>query len=101
MLFRGGRPVMGTADVIASVPVPQIAAYHDSRYVGSNLVVAAAGNLEHDRIVELVRAAVDAPDGSADGAGDAPHSADPRIAFHSKRTEQYHLCLGGIEIGRA
>src|SRR3954468_23203131 len=45
-----GRPIIGTAEVISSVPVPQIAAYHDSRYVGSNVVVAAAGNVEHDRL---------------------------------------------------
>src|SRR5881275_1902348 len=44
-----GRPIIGTAEVIASVPVPDIASYHDGRYVGSNLVVTAAGNLEHDR----------------------------------------------------
>src|SRR3954454_21575427 len=49
-----GRPIIGTADVISSVPVPEIAAYHSSRYVGSNLVVAAAGNIDHDELVELV-----------------------------------------------
>src|SRR4051795_8780277 len=37
---RSGGRISGTAEVIASVPVPQIAAYHDSRYVGSNAVVA-------------------------------------------------------------
>src|SRR3954463_12971445 len=45
-----GRPIIGTAEVIASVPVPEIAAYHDGRYVGSNLVVTAAGNLEPERL---------------------------------------------------
>src|SRR3954465_8006467 len=49
-----GRPITGAAAVIASGPGPDIAAYHDGRYVGSNLVVTAAGNLEHDRLVELV-----------------------------------------------
>src|SRR3954471_17975009 len=38
-----GRPIIGTADVIGSVPVKDIGAYHDGRYVGSNLVVTAAG----------------------------------------------------------
>src|SRR3954454_216204 len=49
-----GRPVIGTADVISAVPVPQIAEWHDERYSPSNLVLAAAGNLEHERLVELV-----------------------------------------------
>src|SRR5436189_5373382 len=36
-----GRPIIGRADVVASVPVSEIAAYHDNRYTGSNVVVAA------------------------------------------------------------
>src|SRR5688572_15447433 len=32
-----GRPIIGTAEVVSSVPVPEIAAYHDTRYVGANL----------------------------------------------------------------
>src|SRR5947199_8089912 len=50
-----GRPIIGTAEVIGSVPVSDIGAYHDSHYVGANLVVAAAGNLDHDRVVELAQ----------------------------------------------
>src|ERR671921_2789997 len=49
-----GRPIIGRADVISSVPVPDIAAWHDGRYVPGNIVVAAAGNLDHDRILERV-----------------------------------------------
>ena len=58
-----GRPIIGTADVIANVPVPEIADYHDGRYPGPNLVVAAAGSLDHDRLVELVAEACTAGPG--------------------------------------
>jgi predicted Zn-dependent peptidase len=95
-----GRPVIGRADVISSVPVPQIAAWHDGRYVPGNIVVAAAGNLEHDRIVELVDAAVGSP--GTVPVGEAPPNGDaPTTRFHAKETEQYHLCLGGRGIARA
>src|SRR4051795_6211707 len=63
-----GRPIIGTADVIANVPVPDISAYHDGRYVGSNLVVSAAGNIEHDDLVALVERFFPAPAGAADPA---------------------------------
>src|SRR5207253_8475933 len=53
-----GRPVIGRADVIANVPVPDIAAYHDERYRPNNHVVASAGNVHHDRLVSLIEAAV-------------------------------------------
>ena len=52
-----GRPIIGRAEVVSSVPVPQIAEWHDGRYVPGNIVVAAAGNLEHERIVALVEGA--------------------------------------------
>jgi predicted Zn-dependent peptidase len=94
-----GRPVIGRADVISSVPVPQIAQWHDGRYVPNNIVVAAAGNLDHDQIVALVDAAVgDAP--AAPIQAPAPAQASPTMRFHAKETEQYHLCLGGRGIAR-
>src|ERR671930_2528820 len=32
-----GRPIIGTADVVANVPVPEISSYHDIRSVSPNL----------------------------------------------------------------
>jgi predicted Zn-dependent peptidase len=94
-----GRPVIGRADVISSVPVPQIARWHAGRYVPGNIVVAAAGNLDHDRIVELAAAAVgDAP--AAPALAAAPPALSPALGFHAKETEQYHLALGGPGIPR-
>ena len=52
-----GRPIIGRAEVVGGVPVPEIAAYHGARYVPGNIVVAAAGNVDHDAIVELVEGA--------------------------------------------
>ena len=96
-----GRPIIGRADVVSSVPVPNIAEWHDSRYVPGGIVVAAAGNVDHDRLVGLV-------DGAFDGAAAAarpparPRRTAPaeRLRFHCKETEQYHLCLGGPGIPR-
>jgi predicted Zn-dependent peptidase len=94
-----GRPVIGRAEVISSVPVPQIAKWHDGRYVANNIVVAAAGNLDHDRIVELVENAFgDAA--SAPVAEPVEAQAAPAVRFHTKETEQYHLALGGLGIAR-
>jgi predicted Zn-dependent peptidase len=98
-----GRPVIGRADVVGNVPVPDIAAYHRSRYLPSNVVVAAAGNIDHDRLVELVESAVDGADAApAPAPSDGPTgAAEPQVRFHRKDTEQYHLCLGGRGMSRA
>jgi predicted Zn-dependent peptidase len=93
-----GRPIIGRAEVISSVPVPQIAQWHDHRYVAGNIVVAAAGNLDHDRIVELVDSAVGGAAPGDDGA--STPSVAPAIRFHAKETEQYHLALGGQGLAR-
>jgi predicted Zn-dependent peptidase len=93
-----GRPIIGRAEVISSVPVPQIAQWHDHRYVAGNIVVAAAGNLDHDRIVELVDSAVGGAAPGDDGA--STPSGAPAIRFHAKETEQYHLALGGQGLAR-
>jgi predicted Zn-dependent peptidase len=95
-----GQPIIGRADVISSVPVPQIAEWHDGRYVPGNIVVAAAGNLDHDAIVELVDGAFGAAQEAPPSALPSPDRAGSLLRFHQKETEQYHLCLGGLGLRR-
>ena len=96
-----GRAIIGRAPVIAETPAHEIAAFHAGRYTPGNIVIAAAGAIEHDALVELARARVPAgaeargprlpavvPSPAADGA-------TPSRRFERKDTEQYHVCLGG------
>jgi predicted Zn-dependent peptidase len=96
-----GRPIIGTADVIANVPVPDIAAYHDERYTAPNVVVAAAGQIQHDHLVELVADACKAGSGEPNRPTPAEGNGGPTVRFHQKQTEQYHLCLGAPGLARA
>jgi len=95
-----GRPIIGRAEVVSSVPVPEIASWHDGRYVPGNMVLAAAGNLDHDRIVELAERAVGGSGTVTPYDSDAPRSNGQVLRFHQKETEQYHLCLGAPGIPR-
>jgi predicted Zn-dependent peptidase len=96
-----GRRVLGKAEVISSIPVPDIGAYHDSHYTGANIVVAAAGNLEHDRIVALAREHIEPSSGSGNGKLEPPEGIEARVCFQRKETEQYHVCFGGPGIDRS
>ncbi|MDO8188098.1 pitrilysin family protein [Conexibacter sp. JD483] len=97
-----GRSIIGSADVVARTPIEAIRAFHASRYVASNVVISAAGAVDHDALVEL--AATRVPNGgrSADApqAPPAPSGLTPRVVFERKDTEQYHVCLGGPGIAR-
>src|SRR6478672_1558397 len=100
-----GRPVIGTAEVIASIPRDAIAHYHDAMYVPGNIVVAAAGNIEHDRLVELVTRGLER---RAVATGSHPNvrpplvaTPAPRLRFQQKDTEQYHVCLAAPGISRS
>src|SRR6266536_864348 len=49
-----GRPVIGSADVISTISRRAIAAYHRNMYTGANIVVSAAGNITHERLIVLL-----------------------------------------------
>src|ERR1700747_496204 len=49
-----GRPILGTADSINAITRDQIFEHYQARYTPEHLVVAAAGNLDHETVVQLV-----------------------------------------------
>ncbi len=100
-----GRPVIGTGEVISSLSRRAVGAYHRSRYVGDNLVVAAAGNVDHEQLVDLCQrmAAKKAPPPARKPRARPPLVAPPppSLAFQQKDTEQYHVCIGAPAIARS
>jgi len=110
-----GRAVIGRAEVVGAVELDRLRSFHDGRYRPERVVVAAAGSVDHDRLVEMVEAvAADAlaqasvagaaPGEGRDGASGLTEAGEPaferRVRFLQKDTEQYHVCLGGRGISR-
>jgi predicted Zn-dependent peptidase len=97
-----GRPILGSTESINSITRGQIAEHYAARYTPDNLVIAAAGSLRHDEVVDLVAAAF----GSALGGDTAPQAprvpglgtvAPPTgtgIKLVSRTIEQANLVLG-------
>src|SRR5262249_2534792 len=52
-----GRPVIGTAEVISNVTKRVLSTYHRQMYAGGNVVIAAAGNVEHNKLVRMLQRA--------------------------------------------
>jgi predicted Zn-dependent peptidase len=100
-----GRPVIGNAHVISSIPRSEIARYHDEMYVPGNIVVAAAGNIDHEQVVELVQRALEQRRPSAAERRNVRpplvQAPAPMLRFQQKDTEQYHVCLAAPGISRS
>ena len=96
-----GRRVLGEAEVIGSVPVPAIEAYRSGRYTAQNVVVGAAGNVDHDRIARLAERLVRPAAGGPASDGNGAPGTQVRMRFYEKDTEQYHICFGAPGITRA
>ena len=89
-----GRPILGTPETVASFDSDRLRQYFNRTYLAPNLVIAAAGHLEHEALKALVdRAFADVPSGGTP-AGDEPPAVTPGLVVRQKEIEQSHLCLG-------
>ncbi|NED93696.1 insulinase family protein [Phytoactinopolyspora alkaliphila] len=96
-----GRPILGTVDGIANMPRHTIHDYYRQHYRAPNIVVSAAGNLEHDAVVKLVLDAF-AVNGflATDAAparpriGGVPPEVRTGVSLLERPTEQANLLLG-------
>jgi predicted Zn-dependent peptidase len=97
-----GRPVIGRAEVISSVSRRALAAYHRRAYAPERLVLAAAGNVRHEQLVELLEARNGTrAEGALPARKPVRRLPGPGLRFQRKDTEQYHVCLGAPGIARS
>ena len=101
-----GRPVIGTTEVISTISRRAISGYHRSMYVPGNVVVAAAGNLEHNELQTLLERAEGKLQQADAGRGRRVRSPlvkapPPDLRFVRKDTEQYHVCVAAPGIARS
>jgi predicted Zn-dependent peptidase len=97
-----GRPVIGRAEVISTVSRRALQAYHHRAYAGDRLVVAAAGSVRHDELVELLEARRNGSPRDVEPLARKPvkRIPAPGLRFQRKDTEQYHVCLAAPGIRR-
>jgi len=90
-----GRPILGTKKSVGRFRRQDLASFFDRVYHPGNIVIAAAGNLEHSHAAELVRRHFGAlGNGKTPGNGHAPQAASRIVTRAKKELEQVHLCLG-------
>jgi predicted Zn-dependent peptidase len=92
-----GRRVLGTTDTITAMTRDQVDAYWRLHYRPGNMVVAAAGSLDHDKLVETVQKAFrDAPPSPqrAVRTGDQAPALRGGLTVVQRPTEQAHVVYG-------
>jgi len=89
-----GRPILGEPASVEAFDRDGLSAFFDRTYVAPNLLVVAVGNVEHERVRDLVVQAFGTlPESSAPAVETAPRVV-PRLQIRAKDLEQSHLCLG-------
>lgn len=90
-----GRPILGTPETVGDFSREAVVESHRESYVPGNLLVTAAGHLEHARVVDLVAGAFGAlPAGNFSTPETVPE-AHSSVAQQSKsELEQVHICVG-------
>ena len=89
-----GRPILGEAGDIASFSLENMLAYRRSTYRPERLVVAAAGNLNHQQLLDLLGPALGSFDHNVPAREREPAVAHPGAYLFARDLEQAHLCLG-------
>jgi predicted Zn-dependent peptidase len=89
-----GRPILGVPETVRAFTHEGVLAWFGERFGPENLLITAAGNLNHQQIVDLAGAAFGGlPRGMGAPAETNPH-AEPHITLRTKHElEQVHICL--------
>ena len=90
-----GRPIIGYRDSVSGMTSERLRDYLRTRYGASNLMVAAAGQVDHEEFVELVKEKLaDYPLGDFEAVYDSPSTHSQNNVFQ-KDCEQVYICYGG------
>ncbi|WP_030676625.1 pitrilysin family protein [Streptomyces rimosus] len=97
-----GRPVLGSVDTVNALTPERIRRFYKKHYDPTRLVVAAAGNVDHAKVVRMVRAAFEKAGAldRTDATPTAPRDGSRRIRtagrveLLNRKSEQAHVILG-------
>ena len=90
-----GRPIEGTERTVSTFDRSTTAHFHKRSFIPGNLVIAAAGNVEHDRLVDMVAQAFAGEEkrSEPESASPAPAVAAPILIERKSELEQAHLII--------
>lgn len=89
-----GRSILGSPESVNGISVESLRTFFEQAYVGGNFVIAAAGNLEHEAVRDLIDRAFAGLASMGVPIDERPPTPQPGLVQREKEIEQSHLCLG-------
>ena len=89
-----GRPILGSPQTVEALTADALREYFKGAYVASNLIVAAAGNLDHAHVRGLIEQAFGSLAQHGNAVNGGPPRVLPQVVTRTKELEQSHICLG-------
>jgi predicted Zn-dependent peptidase len=90
-----GKPILGTKETVKAFEQPAVLDLYEKRFTPGNLIVAAAGNLNHSHFVDLVGKHFDRMKPLKNGFHRSVPKIVPRITLRNKKSlEQVQICMG-------
>ena len=89
-----GRPILGTRETVEALNTKKLTDYFRGAYVAQNMIVSAAGNLEHARVRDLVASVFRSLPPNGEPFSEEPPRVVPQVVTRTKDLEQSHVCLG-------
>lgn len=90
-----GKPILGTKETVRSFKQENLLDFYRKRFAPNNIIISAAGNLNHGEFVDLIRKRFAALSPVPNGYHQPAPAVTPRIITRNKKElEQVQLCLG-------
>ncbi len=89
-----GRPILGSKETVETFTGASLREYFHGAYVAPNMIISAAGNLEHTRVRELIDGAFGTLGRTGESLPQLPPAVTPSVLVRTKELEQSHICLG-------
>lgn len=95
-----GRETLGTEGTVRAMQVDAVRGFYRHSYFPANVVVAAAGSVDHSQLVEQIEALFADSNGKA--AARQPPDLNParRVLVRKRESEQAHIVVGGLGYSR-
>src|SRR5215467_11969652 len=90
-----GKPILGTKETVRSFEQEKLFDFYRQHFAPNNMIISAAGNLNHGKFVELIRERFASLASVPNGFHQPAPAVTPRIITRNKKSlEQVQLCLG-------